>query len=83
MVSTTSAMRRTGLRASSGSTSSLTAPATRLSASRSSSEYGRAAWMASCARFMREADIISIARVIWAMLRIEPIRPRISLRLAI
>ena len=39
--------------------------------------------MASCARFMRDADIISIARVIWAMFRTDPIRPRMSLRLGI
>jgi hypothetical protein len=39
--------------------------------------------MASCARFMREAATISIALVIWAMFRTDPIRPRMSFRLAI
>src|ERR687892_1496656 len=37
--------------------------------------------MASCARFMRDAATISIARVIWAMFRTDPIRPRMSFRL--
>jgi hypothetical protein len=32
---------------------------------------------------MREAATISIARVIWAMLRTDEIRPRISLSVAI
>ena len=78
-----SATRRTGRRARSGSISSSTTAATRLSASRSSSAYGRAAMIASCARFMRDAATISIARVIWAMFRTEPIRPRMSFRLGI
>ena len=39
--------------------------------------------MESCARFMRDAATISIARVIWAMLRTDPIRPRMSFRLGI
>jgi hypothetical protein len=32
---------------------------------------------------MRDADIISIALVIWAMFRTDPILPRISFRLGI